>query len=329
MADKIKHPFVVLLIACALTGGLYWYWHHGQQYESTDNAYVNAHMVHIAAQVSGQVIALHVDENKAIAKDAPLLNIDPQPFKIAVERADAQLQQARYQVKRTSASFRDAEALVRQREAELRNANSNFERVHNLLANNLISKERVEQAETAVSIAHAALDSARARLAAEQANLGSSGEGNESIRQATAALEQAQWDLKNCEVRAPVTGNVINLTVRTGDVVAKNQTLFAVIDTSEYWIDANFKETQLESIKPGMEAEIRVDMYPGKVFHGKVDSISGGSGTAFALLPTQNATGNWVKIAQRVPVRIRVLDVDADFPLRIGTSGSVKVKIPS
>ncbi|HTE40505.1 MAG TPA: efflux RND transporter periplasmic adaptor subunit, partial [Steroidobacteraceae bacterium] len=122
-------------------------------------------------------------------------------------------------------------------------------------------------------------------------------------------------------------GDVTNLAVRAGDIVAKNQTLFSVIDTSEYWIDANFKETQLEKIRPGLEAEIRIDMYPDKVFHGKVDSISGGSGTAFSLLPTQNATGNWVKIAQRVPVKIRVLDADAKFPLRIGTSGSVRVKI--
>jgi len=328
MADKIKHPFVVLLFACALTGGLYWYWHHGQQYESTENAYVNAHVVHIAAQVSGQVTALHVDENQSVKKDAPLLNIDPEPFRIAVERAAAQLQQARYQVQRTSASFRDAEALVRQREAELKNAIVNNTRTQDLLTSKLVAKERADLTETQLKIAEAALDSARARLQAERANLGTSGEGNESIRQATAALEQAQWDLKNCDVHAPVTGDVINLTVRAGDVVAKNQTLFAVIDTSGYWIDANFKETQLESIKPGLEAEIRIDMYPGKVFHGRVDSISGGSGTAFALLPTQNATGNWVKIAQRVPVRIRVLDADADFPLRIGTSGAVKVKIP-
>jgi membrane fusion protein, multidrug efflux system len=135
--------------------------------------------------------------------------------------------------------------------------------------------------------------------------------------------------LRNCEVLSPVAGDVTNLTVRAGDVVTKSQTLFAIIDTAEYWIDANFKETQLEKIVPGVEAEIRIDMYPNKVFHGKVDSISGGAGTAFSLLPTQNATGNWVKIAQRVPVKIKVLDPDLKFPLRIGTSGSVRVKIAS
>jgi membrane fusion protein (multidrug efflux system) len=328
MAGKLKHPFVLLILACAIAGGSYWYWQSGRKFESTENAYVNAHIVHIAAQVTGQVVELQVDENHPVAKGATLLKIDPQPFRIAVDRAKAQLEQARYQVKRTAASLRDAEALVRQREAELRNANSNFERVHNLLANNLVSKERVEQAETAVSIAQAALDSARARLAAEQANLGSGGENNETVRQAAATLEQAEWDLRNCDVPAPISGNVTNLNVRAGDVVAKNQTLFAVIDSAEFWLDANFKETQLEHIVPGLEAEIRIDMYPDKVFHGKVDSISGGSGTAFSLLPTQNATGNWVKIAQRVPVKIRVLDVDSKHPLRIGTSGTVRVKLP-
>ena len=327
MAEKLKHPFVLLAIALLLAGSVYWYWHRGQRYESTDNAYVNAHVVRIAAQVTGQVTALQVDENQSVAKAAPLLLIDPQPFKIAVERAEAQLQQARFQVQRTTASLHDVEATVRQREAELQNAIANNLRSQELLANKLVAKERSDLTETQVKIAEASLDSARARLAAERANLGSSGDKNESIRQATAALEQAQWDLRNCDILAPVAGDVTNLSVRAGDVVAKNQTLFTLIDTSEFWIDANFKETQLEKIVPGVEAEIRVDMYPNKVFHGKVDSISGGSGTAFSLLPTQNATGNWVKIAQRVPVKIKVLDLDPKFPLRIGTSGSVRVKI--
>jgi len=326
MAERLKHPFVILVVAFALAAGIYWYWLRGRQFESTDNAYVNAHLVHIAAQVSGQVLTLNVDENLSVAKDAVLLTIDPTPYKIAVERAAAQLQQARYQVQRSKASLQDAEALVRQREAELQNISANNTRTQELLANKLVAKERSDLTETQLKIAEAALDSARARLAAERANLGTSGEGNESIRQATAALEQAQWDLDNCEVRSPLDGNVVSLNVRAGDVVAKNQTLLRLIDTSEFWIDANFKETQLENIAPGSDAEIEIDMYPGKVFHGKVDSISGGSGSAFALLPTQNATGNWVKVAQRIPVKIRVIDVDADYPLRIGSSGSVKVR---
>lgn len=327
MAQKLKHPFVWLVVLMAAATGAYWFWHRGQTYESTENAYVNAHVVRIAAQVTGQVTSLLIDENQSVKKDQELLHIDPSPFKIAVDRAEAQLEQSRYQVKRTSASLLDAEATIRQREAELKNAVTINERTQELFTNKLIAKERADQTETQVKTAEAALDSARARLAAERANLGSSGDNNESVRQALAALEQAKWDLHNCDVPAPVAGDVTNLQVRAGDVVAKNQTLFTVIDTSEFWIDANFKETQLEHIRPGLDAEIRIDMYPDKVFHGKVDSISGGSGTAFSLLPTQNATGNWVKIAQRVPVKIRVTDLDPKFPLRIGTSGSVRVKV--
>jgi membrane fusion protein (multidrug efflux system) len=327
MSEKLKHPFVWLIVLMAVGASAYWYWQHGQTYESTENAYVNAHIVHIAAQVTGQVIALHVDENQSVKSGASLLNIDPAPFKIAVDRAAAQLQQARFQVQRTAASLHDAEALVRQREAELKNAQITDTRTQDLLANKLVAKDRADLTETQLKIAEAALDSARARLAAEHANLGSSGDNNESIRQAISALEQAQWDLRNCEVLAPVSGDVTNLNVRAGDVVAKNQALFAVIDGSEFWIDANFKETQLAAVRLGSEVEIRIDMYPNKVFHGKVDSISGGSGTAFSLLPTQNATGNWVKIAQRVPVKVKVLDPDPKFPLRIGTSGSVRVKV--
>ncbi len=327
MAEKLKHPFLWLVVLMAGSGGLYWYWQRGQTFEATENAYVNAHVVRIAAQVTGQVIDLQVDENQAAKKDQPLLHIDPAPFKIAVNRASAQLQQARYQVQRTTASLHDAKATVRQREAELQNAKAVNARTQELFADKLVAKERADLTDTQVKTAEAALDSARARLAAERANLGSDGDQNETIRQAVAALEQAEWDLRNCELLAPVAGNVTNLQTRTGDVVAKNQTLFTLIDTSEFWIDANFKETQLEHITPGLDAEIRIDMYPSKLFHGKVESISGGSGAAFSLLPTQNATGNWVKIAQRVPVKIRVLDPDPHYPLRIGTSGSVRVNI--
>lgn len=307
--------------------GIYSYWQRARQYESTENAYVNAHLVRIAAQVSGQVIALQVEESQQVKRGDPLLRIDPEPFKIAVDRATAQLEQARYQVRYTEASLREIEALVRQREAELQNAIANNKRSDELLARNLVARERADEIQTQEKTAKAALDSVRARLAAERENLGSGGEQNESIRQAVAALAQAQWDLKNTEIPAPVSGEVTNLQVRAGDVVARNQVLFAVIDNSDFWIDANFKETQLEGIRPGLDAKIRIDMYPGKVFRGKVASISAGSGTAFSLLPTQNATGNWVKIAQRVPVKIKVLDVDPKFPLRIGTSGSVRVRL--
>ncbi len=327
MIEKLKHPFLWLAILMLAGSGGYWYWQRSQRFESTENAYVNAHVVHVAAQVTGQVALVLPQDNQLVQQGETLLAIDPAPFQIAVDRASAQLQKARFQVKRSAASLRDVEAVVRQREAELRNAIANDERTQNLLSRNLVAKEKSDLTATQLSIAQAALESAQARLAAEQANQGSGGEQNESVREAVAALDQAKLDLRNCEVKAPVTGYVTNMTVRAGDVIARNQPLFALIDASEFWLDANFKETQLASVKLGSEVEIRIDMYAGKVFRGTVDSISGGSGTAFSLLPAQNATGNWIKVAQRVPVKIKVLDADAKFPLRVGTSGSVRVKV--
>lgn len=327
MSRRFKHPFLWLVVLMAAGIGSYWYWGLTRQYESTENAYVNAHIVRIAAQVSGQVIALHVEESQQVKRGEPLLRIDPEPFRIAVDRAAARLEQAHYQVRRAEATSQAIKALVRQRKAELHDAIIDHRRTGELLARKLVAREQADQTETRLKTARAALESARARLAAEQANLGSSGERNELIRQASAALAQAQWDLKNTTILSPVSGEVTNLQVRTGDIAAKNQVLFAVVDDSDFWADANFKETQLEHIRPGLDAELRIDMYPDKVFHGRVASISAGSGTAFSLLPAQNATGNWVKIAQRVPVRIKVLDADPQFPLRIGTSGSVRVKL--
>jgi membrane fusion protein (multidrug efflux system) len=148
-----------------------------------------------------------------------------------------------------------------------------------------------------------------------------------SLKLAKANLDQANLDLAWTHIKAPTSGWVTNVSLRVGDVVAANQYLFALISNGEFWVDANFKETEIEHIKPGQLATIYVDMYPGHPFEGIVQSISGGTGSAFSLLPPQNATGNWVKVTQRIPVRIRVLNTDPNFPLRIGSSASVRISL--
>jgi membrane fusion protein (multidrug efflux system) len=160
-------------------------------------------------------------------------------------------------------------------------------------------------------------DNAQASLSSAEAN----------VQLATANLAQAQLNLRYTKIYAPTSGWVTNVTLRAGAVISANQSQFALISDSEYWIDANFKETALMRIHSGQPAEIEVDMYPGYIFQGKVESISGGSGTAFSLLPPENATGNWVKVTQRVPVRIRILNPNSKYPLRIGTSANVTIRI--
>lgn len=147
------------------------------------------------------------------------------------------------------------------------------------------------------------------------------------VEQAKSDLAQAELNLSYTKVTAPTSGWVTNFTVRVGNVVSANQPLFALISDSEFWVDANFKETEMQAIRTGQSATIITDMYPGKLFKGKVQSISGGAGSAFSLLPPQNATGNWVKVTQRVPVKVTVLELDREHPLRIGTSATVKIEI--
>jgi membrane fusion protein (multidrug efflux system) len=174
--------------------------------------------------------------------------------------------------------------------------------------------------------ADAAVKAAEATVQQAKSALGQAGDQNANVLAAEAALKQAELDLARTHVTSPTNGVIANLTLQPGNTVQPGAPLFVVIDDSEYWIDANFKETQLKTLRVGQEAEIKTDMYPDHVFKGVVQSLSGGSGAAFSLLPPQNATGNWVKVTQRVPVRVKVQDPDPNHPLRIGTTASVKVR---
>jgi len=194
-------------------------------------------------------------------------------------------------------------ALVQQRMAQLKHANDNARRTASLVQKKYLSPQAGDDAITAVKTAQAA------------------------YKEAKASYEQAKLNLDHTVVTAPVNGVVANLSLRPGTIVPASVAQFAIIGSDQYWVDANFKETELADIRPQDNVEIHVDTYPDHVFHGKVQSVSGGAGTAFSLLPPQNATGNWVKVTQRVPVRIVVTDPDPRYPLRVGTSAEVKVRL--
>jgi membrane fusion protein (multidrug efflux system) len=301
------------------------YWRESQLYVSTDNAYVNANIVEIAAQVSGPIVAVHVRDQQTVKTGDPLFEIDPRPFELALESAEAQLELARQSNSSESAAVAMAQAQVAQRQAELRNAQASDKRAKGLMTRNLVSKESAEATNTLASTAEAAVKAAEANLAQAKSSLGKIGEGNAAVRGALARVEQAQLDLDHTRITAPVGGLLANFTLRPGSMVQKEAPLFTLISNEEYWVDANFKETELDRVRPGQEARIVLDMYRDHTFKGQVESLSAGSGAAFSLLPAQNATGNWVKVTQRVPVRIRVLDPVPEYPLRIGTTATVRV----
>lgn len=302
-------------------------WIFGGHSISTDDAYVNANIVQISPQISGRVNQVYVRNNEHVKKGQPLFDIDPDIYQIAVNRARAELSQAYQSVEEKKAAVLAARAEVAVRKAEWIVAKSTAERTLKLVKRRVLSQQTGDDAAASLQRAIASLAAAQANLDKATIDLGQSSDENNQIQLAKANLQNAELHLSYTQVKAPCEGVIANLTLRAGTVVTTFQPLFALINNGEFWIDTNLKETDLKNISPGQTAEIHVDMYRGHVFKGVVESISPGSGAVFSLLPPQNATGNWVKITQRVPVRVKVTDTLAKFPLRIGTSATVKIKI--
>lgn len=321
--NKKKIALIVLLLA-ALGGGAYAWLTSGSR--STENAYINADVVNVAAQVSGRIVAVHIKDNQHVKQGDALFDIDPAPFNIALERAQADLAQALQNARQDNAEVSAARAQVSQAESDYNNARNTYQRDQELVAQHFLSQQAADDAQTRMQAYQATLEQARAKLTkALSAPLRTSERGD--VLKAQAAIEQAKLDLEHTHVVAAQDGQISNLNLTTGTLVGVGTPLFALIADNSFHIDANFKETELPGILPGAEVDIKIDMYPGQHFKGSVESISGGTGTAFSLLPPQNATGNWVKIAQRVPVRIKLAPTDADHPLRIGATATVSVQL--
>ncbi|HXF79441.1 MAG TPA: HlyD family secretion protein [Usitatibacter sp.] len=316
---------IAVVLAVAAVAGIH-FWHQASLFESTDDAYVDANQAEIAAQITGPVIRVYVKDQQHVKAGDALFDIDPGNYDLAVARARAQLELARQGVSSQGAAVSTAEAQLAQRRAEAANARGTYNRNEQLMKSGFLSPQAIETFRSQMQSADAAVKAAEATVEQAKSTLGKTGDENANVLAAEAALKQAELDLSRTHVTSPTNGVVANFTLQPGNTVQPGTPLFVVIDDSEYWIDANFKETQLKALRVGQKAEIRTDMYPDHVFEGVVQSLSGGSGAAFSLLPPQNATGNWVKVTQRVPVRVRVQDLDPNHPLRIGTTATVKVR---
>jgi len=320
-----RRSILIALALVALSGGIAFIYHSGLS-RSTENAYINADVVNVAAQVSGRVTAVYIKENQHVRKGDPLFDIDPEPFVIALSRAQADLALARQAERQDNAEISVARAQVAQAESDLANARTIYKRDQELVARHFLSQQSLDDAHTRSQTLQAALEEARAKLT-KALSAPQQPDKRGDILKAQAAIEQAKLDLKHTHVIAAQDGQLSNVTLAAGSLVAAGQPQFALITDNSFHIDANFKETELVGIHPGQSVDIEIDMYPGQHFKGTVQSLSGGTGTAFSLLPPQNATGNWVKIAQRVPVRIKLAPTDADHPLRIGATATVSVQL--
>ncbi|HET6726162.1 MAG TPA: HlyD family secretion protein [Gammaproteobacteria bacterium] len=316
---------VVIVVVVAIAIGGYFYWEHSKRYPSTDDAYVGAHVIHPAPEVSGQVAVVAVHNNQHVQAGQLLFRLDLVPFKLAMKQAKAQLAQAREMNASLTAAVAAARAEVANREAQLENAELEAKRTGNLVKKGYRTKAQGTSVQASLKSATAALALAKAKLNQAIQQLGKTGEGNYRVTAAKAQLALRQWQLEHAQVAAPCSGNIAELQLRPGDNVQAGRAPFVLVCDNQVWVDANYKETSLTGIDKGDTATIDVDMYPGKTFHGRVIGISPAAGTAFSLLPPENATGNWVKVTQRVPVRVLITDADPAHPLRVGTSAEVTI----
>ena len=296
--------------------------------ERTDDAYVNGNKVVISAQISGTVIAVLADDTQLVKAGQALVRMAPVDAQTSLSRTASALAQTVRQVRQERATADQSDSLIETRKLELARAEADLAKREPLLADHAIAPEEVRHARESVDLARAALTQAQRQSLSSHALVdGTQVEDNPSVLQAKAAYRDAWVAAQRNAVVAPVTGYVAERSVQLGQHIQAGQALMTVIPLNSLWVDANFKEVQLRHLRIGQPAEVRSDLYGGTfIFHGHVNGMSAGTGAAFSLLPAQNASGNWIKVVQRVPVRIQIDDGDlVKSPLRVGLSATVTV----
>ncbi|SDZ52333.1 HlyD family efflux transporter periplasmic adaptor subunit [Pseudomonas sp. NFIX28] len=333
-ANPRKRKVMLLgLAALVVLGGLgVFAWHelYGRWNESTDDAYVNGNVVEITPLVTGTVVSIGADDGDLVQEGQVLINFDPNDAEVGLQSAEANLARTVRQVRGLYSNVDGMRAQVAAQKAEVQKAQDNFNRRRTLASSGAISQEELSHARDDLTSAQNALANARQQLNTTNALVDDTVVSNHPDVQAAAAqLRQAYLSNARSTLIAPVTGYVAKRTVQLGQRVQPGTALMAVIPLDQLWIDANFKETQLRDMRIGQPVDIEADIYGSEVkYSGTVDSLGAGTGSAFALLPAQNATGNWIKIVQRVPVRIHVNAEElARHPLRVGLSTVVNVDL--
>jgi membrane fusion protein (multidrug efflux system) len=329
---KRKVMLVVLALVVILTGLGAWGYHelYGRWNESTDDAYVNGNVVEITPLVTGTVVSIGADDGDLVHEGQVLINFDPNDAQVGLQSAQANLARTVRQVRGLYSNVDGMKAQVNAQQAEVQKAQDNFNRRKNLAAGGAISQEELSHARDDLTSAQNALANARQQLKTTSALVDDTVvSSHPDVMSAAAQLRQAYLNNARSTLIAPVTGYVAKRTVQLGQRVQPGTALMAVIPLDQLWIDANFKETQLRDMRIGQPVDIEADLYgSGVKYSGTIDSLGAGTGSAFALLPAQNATGNWIKIVQRVPVRIHINAEElASHPLRVGLSTQVNVNL--
>jgi len=319
-----------LLVLLGLAATAFWYWTVARWYEETDNAYVQGNQVQIVPRVSGTVTSIAVDDGMQVERGQLLVQLDPSDAQVARAQAQADLAQTVRQVRGLYRSADSAKAELNAREAALRRARADWQRRKELAEGGAISSEELAHAGEALASAEAAGTSAREGLSQSLALVDDTAVATHpQVLAAAARFRQAFLQEQRSAIVSPVEGFIARRSVQIGQLVQPGQVLMAVIPPQQMWVEANFKEIQLRQMRLGQPVHLYADLYGSEVtYQGQVDSLGLGTGAAFSLLPAQNASGNWIKIVQRLPVRIRLNPEQlAAHPLRIGLSMHAKVDL--
>lgn len=326
----LRRGLLVLAVAAvAVAIGIY-YAVFVRNHVTTDDAYVNGNLVRLTPQIAGTVIAINTDETQYVRRGQVLVELDPRDAQIELAQAKANLGETVREVAQLFAEERRDTALVAAEQTQLSQSTEDLTRDRSLLSVHGVSLETLEHDENAVRTARAALQQAQATLASTQAAIaGTTPATHPRVLQAEAALRAAWLAVSRTRVLAPVSGYVVRRAVELGEQVSPSTEMLALVPVSSMWVDANFKENQLGSLRIGQPVQVSVDMYGSHVeYHGKVLGLTAGTGSALAVLPTQNASGNWIKIVQRLPVRIGLEPAElARHPLFLGLSADVNVSV--
>jgi membrane fusion protein (multidrug efflux system) len=324
----VRVVLLALAPVIALFVGVYFY-ATGGRYVTTENAYVKSDKVAISTDVSGRVVDVKIADNENVKAGTLLFKLDPEPFRIALEEAEAKLRATRTEVEALRAQYRQKRQDLTKAEIDITFAKREFERQQQLVQQGHVTRSKFDDAMQRVERAQQQANAAREEMNQVAANL--AGDPNLAVEdhpkylEALSKRDDAALDLRRVDVHAPIDGVVTRMTLQPGEHVERGSPVFSIVKTSAMWVEANLKETELTHVRPGQTAEITVDAYPGYAWKAKVESVSPATGAEFSLLPPQNATGNWVKVVQRIPVKLIIEPRDDAPPLRAGISVVVEI----
>src|SRR5262245_24068803 len=322
--DWRRHVRAILLLAVpalVLLAALM-FWLMGGRYASTENAYVKADIAQIASEVPGRIAELSIRDHAVVAEGQVLVQLDPAPYKLALAKAEAELDSARATLEQLKVSLRESKAEHKEAESRMLYLEVQARRQHELAARGVSPATKIELADSDAL-------QARERVARVQASLGGNPElptdSYPLVREKIASRDRAALDLAYTGIKAPRAGTVVNFKLQPGEQIKAQTPLFSIVSERRPWVEANFKETDLTNVVVGQKATVVLDIYPDITWDAEVESISRATGAEFAILPPQNASGNWVKVVQRLPVRLRLIERPGEPPLRAGMTAWVSI----